>query len=404
MFLTSKSSKINFTTAKYHKSRSAKAIINTLYEIKQLYETRGFRIENIHGDNEFNKDEIKKAQLPSLFHIYGKDEHVGMIERSNRTVKKKCRTVTHALPYRRITKVMTIGLVATAIKWLNAFPNSQGISKTLSPASIVEGAPKPNMKYRRIVFGSHAMVFIGTTNTLHTRSVPAVAINPSNYHGGHYFMSLYSGKRLHSYNWEELPIDDGVTDRLESLAEDEGAPVMESALPMFTWRQRSIAGLNIDVVEDDADIIEEVQPEQTMDEDDAIDDDIEEGESDNDNLITYEESDDELLSFDDSDSNENDDEAIMSDNSEGSTIEEAVAAPIEEETDNEEVLHVYESDDDDNNATLETIREEEGETEEDGEEQQSVHDENEVVPLRRSTREGAGQGVERLEMSLDNNE
>ena len=86
-FLTSKSKDINFTTAKYHKSRSASSIIQTINNIKQIYESRGFKVENIHGDNEFKKDEIKRSQLPSMFHIYGMDEHVGLIERLNRTIK-----------------------------------------------------------------------------------------------------------------------------------------------------------------------------------------------------------------------------------------------------------------------------------------------------------------------------
>ena len=57
--------------------------IDTLNEIKHIYHSRGFKIENIHGDNEFDKDAIKNSQLPALFHIYGKDEHVGLIERLN---------------------------------------------------------------------------------------------------------------------------------------------------------------------------------------------------------------------------------------------------------------------------------------------------------------------------------
>ena len=41
-----------------------KTIIDTLNEIKQIYHSRGFKIENIHGDNEFDKDEIKNSQSP----------------------------------------------------------------------------------------------------------------------------------------------------------------------------------------------------------------------------------------------------------------------------------------------------------------------------------------------------
>ena len=91
------------------------SIINTLNEIRQLYSSRGFRAENIHADNEFDKEEIKRSQLPILFHIYGKDEHVGLIERSNRTIKNKARTMVHAVSYKFIPKLMVRVLVAEAV-------------------------------------------------------------------------------------------------------------------------------------------------------------------------------------------------------------------------------------------------------------------------------------------------
>ena len=115
-FLTRKSSKLDFITVKYHKTRNKASIISTLNDIRQIYSTRGFRVENIHADNEFNKEDIKNSQLPALFHIYGKDEHAGLIKRSNRTVKNKTRTTTHATPYKRFTKVMVIGLVMGTIR------------------------------------------------------------------------------------------------------------------------------------------------------------------------------------------------------------------------------------------------------------------------------------------------
>ena len=48
-------------------------------------------------------------------------------------------------------------------------------------------------------------------------------------------MSLYTGKRLHSYQWDELPIDDDVISRVEELAMKEDAPVMADGYPMFEW-------------------------------------------------------------------------------------------------------------------------------------------------------------------------
>ena len=48
------------------------------------------------------------------------------------------------------------------------------------------------------------------------RSTPAITLLPSNQRGGYYFMSLYTGRRLHSYHWTELPIPENVIKRVEA--------------------------------------------------------------------------------------------------------------------------------------------------------------------------------------------
>ena len=402
VFFTSKSSKLNFVTAKYHKTRGMKSIIATLDDIRQIYHSRGFIIDNIHGDNEFNKHEIKKSQ-PALFHIYGKDEHVGLIERSNRTIKNKARVMAHSTPYRKIPKVMTIGLIQGAVKWLNAFPSSTGISKTMSPSTIVLGLPKPNMKYKTIVFGAHAMVYTGTNNKMDARSIPAIALNASNEHGGHYFMSLYSGKRIHSYEWKELPIDEEVIARVEELAEEEEAPEMKRGYPIFTWKQRFIdePNLNVnDAIEDTIDIdmnndndnIEvegnnefEIEnnaiPEQELEvnEDDIVNDIVndEEPVQEETNYIT-----DESSINDDNDNNEDglDDIHVMDE-----IPEEAMQV---ENDDNNEEQGASETEE----IIIEDVI--------DGDEEEGI--EVELNDNGRPKRACAGQGVERLEMNMDN--
>ena len=395
VFFTSKSAKLDLVTAKYHKTRGMKSIIETLDYIRQIYHSRGFIIDNIHGDNEFNKDEIKTSQLPALFHIYGKDEHVGLIERSNRTVKNKARVMTHATPYRKIPKVMTIGLIQGAVKWLNAFPSTTGISKTMSPSTIVLGLPKPNMKYKTIVFGAHAMVYTGTNNKMDARSIPAIALNSSNEHGGHYFMSLYSGKRIHSYEWKELPIDEEVIARVEELAEEEEAPEMKRGYPIFTWKQRFIEepDLNVnDAIEDVMDIDVnngndvEVQgnnnieiennaiPEQELEinENEIVNDIVndEEPVQEETNYIT-----DESSTNDDNEDNEDglDDIHVMNE-----IPEEAI--PVENDNNNEE------------QEASEIVTE--------GDEDEGM--EVELNDNGRPRRACVGQGVERLEMNMDN--
>ena len=67
-------------------------------------------------------------------------------------------------------------------------------------------------------FGAYAMVYMGTKGNMKKRSVPAISLKASNEEGGYFFMSLYTGKRLHSYIWEEMPIDQETIDRVDQLA------------------------------------------------------------------------------------------------------------------------------------------------------------------------------------------
>ena len=58
------------------------------------------------------------------------------------------------------------------------------------------------------------------------RSLPAIYLSKSNEHGGHYLMNLYIGNRLHSYEWEEIHIDDYEIKIVEILDIAYNTPVM----------------------------------------------------------------------------------------------------------------------------------------------------------------------------------
>ena len=100
---------------------------------------------------------------------------------------------------------------------------------------IVEGKVNPNFNHKHITFGSYAMVYTGTTNNMKIRSVTAIALNESNEHGGHYLMSLYTGKCLNSYQWTELPIYDDVITQVWDLYEEDNEKKMTYNHPMFEW-------------------------------------------------------------------------------------------------------------------------------------------------------------------------
>ena len=60
-------------------------------------------------------------------------EHVPEAERNNRVIKERVRATYHRLPYKQLTKTMTITLVMDSAKKLNFFPSKNGISEYYSP-------------------------------------------------------------------------------------------------------------------------------------------------------------------------------------------------------------------------------------------------------------------------------
>ena len=143
-------------------------------------------------------------------HIYGRAEHVPPIERSVRTIKKRSRSTCSGLPFKRITILMVRSLIEAITEVLDAFPSKNGISDTLSPATIIEGKPKFDFIRAMISFGAYALVYVKTSNDMKPRAIPIIALRMSNSAGGHYFMSLHTGKRIHGYKWDVLPIDEHV--------------------------------------------------------------------------------------------------------------------------------------------------------------------------------------------------
>jgi hypothetical protein len=100
-FLHTKSSKINFLTVQSGPNRTKGTIIAGIDSVISLYNARGFNISNVHGDNEFNIPALEASLRPTNLHIYGKHEHVGIVERSIQTIKERCRCMCNSVPFKR---------------------------------------------------------------------------------------------------------------------------------------------------------------------------------------------------------------------------------------------------------------------------------------------------------------
>ncbi len=101
------------------------------------------------------------------------------------------------MPFKQLPKLMIMELVCRAVMLLNFFPAPDGVSKTLSPKTIMTGKPNLNFNHCRIEFGSYALVFEDNslTNTTKSRATGAIVLNPTgNSKGDYHFMSLTTGK------------------------------------------------------------------------------------------------------------------------------------------------------------------------------------------------------------------
>ena len=67
------------------------------------------------------------------------------------------------------------------------------------------------------------------------RSVGAIALRPKNEMGSYYFMSLRSGKRIHSNQWTVLHVTDEVVQQVHDLADQEGVQDMKDVQILFGW-------------------------------------------------------------------------------------------------------------------------------------------------------------------------
>ena len=51
----------------------------------------------------------------------------------------------------------------------------------------------------------------------------------------YFFMSLDTGRKIHSRKWMELSVDDSVIENVETIAFDQKQPLMPDNFPIFEW-------------------------------------------------------------------------------------------------------------------------------------------------------------------------
>ena len=249
LFLHFIARKIGYRTSTAVPNRSKSTIMKAVRREINRYTNRGFTVINLFADQEFecirddlaslhNRHDMHHLDGPIGLEVCTTNDHVKEVERSIRTVKDTIRATIHGLPYKRLPRQLIQGLVEHSSITLNNFPYQEGVSRTLSPNTIVNGAPPPDYNDYLLEFGSYVMLTDRTTNTPRARSFGAIALNPTgNQDKSYRFMSLVTGElvtRAPGY-WTELVISDAAIARVEIMAKDQDQPALQDSNLLVEW-------------------------------------------------------------------------------------------------------------------------------------------------------------------------
>jgi hypothetical protein len=109
--------------------------------------------------------------------------------------------------------------------WLNAFPHDDGVSDSMSPRYILTGRHIDYNKHVCLEIGSYVQTHEEHSNNMRPRTIGATCLGPTgNEQGGHYFMSLMTGRRLYCEAWTELPMPQEAIECVNALGRRQNMP------------------------------------------------------------------------------------------------------------------------------------------------------------------------------------
>ena len=122
------------------------------------------------------------------------NKHVPEVEQYIRTIKERVQGVYNTLPFDWLPSRLLVEIVYACNFWLNCFPPTDGVSKTLSPQTIIVGTHRDFNKHCKLEFGAYAQTHEDHDNSMATRTTGALALRPTgNEQGRYYFYDLTTG-------------------------------------------------------------------------------------------------------------------------------------------------------------------------------------------------------------------
>ena len=194
------------------------------------------------------------------------DEHVGDIERYIRTVKECMRGIYNTLPFDKIPTRLVVEMAKASMFWLNGLPLKDSFGNKLSPRAIITGQKLDYNRHCRYQFGEYVQTHGQHDNSMNPRTVGALALRPTgNAQGSYYFMSISTG-RVHKM---ALPMPDEVVDQIHRLARQ------QRTNPGLLFGDRNMNSVDMESKElsDDEDDEDYIQDQEEFDEELNVEDD-----------------------------------------------------------------------------------------------------------------------------------
>ena len=90
-------------------------LLELVKHVAQVYHSRGFKIKELLMDGEF---EYLREELPDMhinLNTSLENEHVGEVERVNRTIKEQTRGIYNTLPFQKLPGRLVVEMVYTGV-------------------------------------------------------------------------------------------------------------------------------------------------------------------------------------------------------------------------------------------------------------------------------------------------
>jgi len=174
-------------------------------QVIHIYHRRGFTVQNLHGDRQF--EHIKKhfSDAGITINVTGRIEHVPAIERTIRTIKEQIQAIVNELPFKAFPHRLIVEMVYNVTFWLNSFPHNDSVHEVMSPRTILTCLHIDHDKHCKLEFGSYVQINEEHDNLMTARTLGAISLRPTgNTQGTHYFLSINSGRWVTCNNWTAL--------------------------------------------------------------------------------------------------------------------------------------------------------------------------------------------------------